>query len=103
MDYPADPGCSSPTDTDELDAGCHPSYPDFCIQPPPPDLNCDYVAPRSRFTVRHDVVDPDPHGFDSDQGGEGCETEPVTDPVGYVISSSTSAATASLGETSTLA
>jgi hypothetical protein len=25
------------------------------------------------FTVRHDVVDPDPHRFDPDRNGVGCE------------------------------
>jgi endonuclease YncB( thermonuclease family) len=74
VDYPADPGCSSPTDASELDASCHPSYPDFCIPPPPPDLNCADVAPHKDFTVRHDITDPDPHGFDGNNNGIGCES-----------------------------
>lgn len=45
------------------------SYPDFCILPPPPNLNCDDVDGRD-FTV----FPPDPHGFDLDKDGEGCET-----------------------------
>lgn len=51
---------------------CHPSYPDFCIPPPPPDLNCNSPAlgGRKRFTVRQ----PDPHGFDRDRDGVGCES-----------------------------
>jgi micrococcal nuclease len=48
---------------------CDPSYPDFCIAPPPPDLNCDQV-PGSHFTVRP----PDPHGFDGNDDGVGCES-----------------------------
>ena len=44
------------------------SYPDFCIAPPPPSLNCDDVG--NDFTV----FPPDPHGFDRDHDGEGCET-----------------------------
>lgn len=53
---------------------CHPSYPDFCIPPPPPDLDCGDI-PQKRFTVRHDVPDPDPHGFDgNDNDGIGCES-----------------------------
>jgi hypothetical protein len=48
---------------------CDPSYPDFCIPPPPPDLNCDEVN-GSDFTVRS----PDPHGFDGDSDGVGCES-----------------------------
>jgi micrococcal nuclease len=51
---------------------CHPSYPDFCIAPPPPDLDCPQMS-QKRFTVRHDVANPDPHGFDGDTDGIGCE------------------------------
>ena len=45
------------------------SYPDFCIASPPPSLNCDNVNGED-FTV----FPPDPHGFDRDHDGEGCET-----------------------------
>ena len=45
------------------------SYPDFCIPPPPPNLNCDDVDGKD-FTV----LQSDPHGFDRDKDGEGCET-----------------------------
>ena len=49
---------------------CDPSYPDVCIPPPPPDLDCADVHFRS-FRVRP----PDPHGFDgSDDDGLGCES-----------------------------
>ncbi|MFW6074834.1 MAG: thermonuclease family protein [Chloroflexota bacterium] len=48
---------------------CDPSYPDVCIPPYPPDLNCDDV-PYRRFTV----LPPDPHGFDGDNDGIGCES-----------------------------
>src|SRR3712207_3610359 len=48
--------------------GCEPSYPDVCIPPPPPDLDCGDVADR-RFTV----FPPDPHRFDGDYDGAGCE------------------------------
>ena len=50
---------------------CHPSYPDFCIPPPPPDLNCSsaLIGGRKNFTVRQ----PDPHRFDADRDGIGCE------------------------------
>ena len=48
---------------------CSPSYPDFCIPPPPPDLDCADVAPHVNFTV----LPPDPHGFDGDHDGVGCE------------------------------
>ena len=50
---------------------CDPSYPDFCIPPAPPDLNCtsSLIAGRKNFTVRQ----PDPHNFDADRDGVGCE------------------------------
>ena len=47
---------------------CHSSYPTTCIPPAPPDLDCDDVSAR-RFVVRP----PDPHGFDADGDGIGCE------------------------------
>jgi micrococcal nuclease len=55
---------------------CHPSYPDFCIPPPPPDLDCPDVKGRKPFRVRHDVRDADPHGFDRDRDGRACEPRP---------------------------
>lgn len=48
---------------------CDPAYPDFCIPPPPPDLDCPDIG-SSDFTVRP----PDPHGFDADGDGVGCES-----------------------------
>jgi hypothetical protein len=48
---------------------CDPSYPDFCIPPPPPDLDCPEVN-GSNFTVKG----TDPHGFDADNDGVGCES-----------------------------
>ena len=50
-------------------AGCDPSYPDVCIPPYPPDLNCGDI-PYCRFRV----LPPDPHGFDGDHDGIGCAT-----------------------------
>jgi micrococcal nuclease len=52
---------------------CHASYPTACIPPAPPDLDCGDITHR-RFRVRHDVPDPDPHGFDGDRDGVGCES-----------------------------
>lgn len=49
-------------------AQCDPSYPDVCIAPNSPDLNCGDV-PHRRFRV----LPPDPHGFDTDGDGIGCE------------------------------
>lgn len=48
---------------------CDAAYPDFCIPPPPPDLDCPDIG-RRNFTVRA----PDPHGFDRDRDGIGCES-----------------------------
>lgn len=47
---------------------CDPSYPDACIPSPPPDLDCGQISAR-RFTV----LPPDPHRFDGDFDGVGCE------------------------------
>ena len=47
---------------------CDPSYPTVCIPPPPPDLDCADV-PYSNFAVRG----VDPHGFDGEGDGLGCE------------------------------
>jgi len=47
---------------------CDPSYPTVCIPPPPPDLDCKDI-PYRRFRV----LSPDPHHFDGDHDGTGCE------------------------------
>ena len=52
-----------------LAEACHASYPDFCIPPPPPDLNCPNIRGPKPFRVRA----PDPHRFDRDRDGWGCE------------------------------
>lgn len=49
-------------------SNCDASYPDFCIAPPPPDLDCKDITQKN-FTVRQ----PDPHRFDADKDGIGCE------------------------------
>lgn len=67
---PLTPGPPSPTPTPTAPAvECDPSYPDVCIPPSPPDLDCRDI-PHSDFMVRP----PDPHGFDRDGDGIGCET-----------------------------
>ena len=47
---------------------CDPAYPTVCIPSPPPDLDCKDI-PFRRFTV----LPPDPHRFDGDHDGIGCE------------------------------
>ena len=48
---------------------CDSSYPDVCIPSYPPDLDCGEI-PFKKFTV----LQPDPHRFDGDKDGIGCET-----------------------------
>jgi hypothetical protein len=48
---------------------CDPHYPGVCIPPYPPDLDCDQVGYRN-----FRVLAPDPHGFDGNNDGIGCET-----------------------------
>jgi ABC-type multidrug transport system fused ATPase/permease subunit len=50
-------------------ANCDPSYPFVCIPPPPPILTCADI-PFRYFIVKP----PDPHNFDGDHNGLGCET-----------------------------
>ena len=56
------------TGTTELDGDCDASYPHFCIPSPPPLLGCEDIKQK-----RVIVVPPDPHGFDGDMDGIGCE------------------------------
>jgi hypothetical protein len=48
---------------------CDPSYPTVCIPPSPPDLDCGDITFR-RFTV----LPLDPHRFDGNKDGVGCES-----------------------------
>ena len=48
---------------------CDSSYPDACIPSPPPNLNCGDISDK-----RFEVLSPDPHGFDRDGDGIGCES-----------------------------
>ena len=60
-------GCSSPPPPPP--GNCDPAYPDVCIPSPPPDLDCPEI-PYRNFRV----LPPDPHRFDGDGDGIGCET-----------------------------
>jgi hypothetical protein len=62
-----------PPATTTTAANCAPSYPDVCIPPPPPDLDCKDI-PYRNFRVIYNVPNPDPHRFDGDHDGVGCET-----------------------------
>lgn len=48
---------------------CDPAYPELCLPSPPPDLDCGDVSKR-----RFQVLPPDPHRFDGDHDGIGCES-----------------------------
>ena len=50
-------------------SGCSPAYPTVCTPPPPPDLDCGEIPYR-----RFQVLAPDPHRFDGDNDGIGCES-----------------------------
>ena len=52
---------------------CDPSYPTVCIPSPPPDLDCGDL-PALGITGPFTVLGPDPHGFDGNQDGVGCES-----------------------------
>ena len=54
---------------DSTEGGCDASYPDVCIPPPPPDLNCGDLEYRD---IR--VLPPDPHNLDADGDGVGCRS-----------------------------
>lgn len=48
---------------------CSPSYPDVCIPPAPPDLDCKDITYRG-----FKVLLSDPHKFDGNKDGIGCES-----------------------------
>jgi heat shock protein HtpX len=67
---PPQPLIPVPTPTAAPRGDCEPSYPDFCLPPSSADsLNCDDI-PYTYFTV----LPPDPHDFDGNEDGEGCES-----------------------------
>ena len=49
--------------------GCDPSYPTLCLPLYAADLDCPQVG-----ATNFPVYLPDPHGFDRDQDGIGCES-----------------------------
>jgi len=61
-------GCTTDSKV-STQSNCDPSYPDFCIPSSPPDLDCGDIS-QKRFTV----LQPDPHRFDGDKDGIGCES-----------------------------
>lgn len=59
----------TPKPTKTPPGNCSAAYPNVCIPPPPPDLDCGDILYR-RFMV----LTPDPHNFDRDGDGIGCES-----------------------------
>ena len=47
---------------------CDPAYPQVCIPSPPPELDCKDIPYRN-----FKVLPPDPHNFDGNHDGVGCE------------------------------
>ena len=72
------PTQSQPTQSQQVQSQnqCDLSYPSVCIPPYPPDLDCGEIG-YSNFRV----IQPDPHGFDRDQDGIGCEVGSPSEPV----------------------
>jgi len=52
----------------EPTSACDSSYPTICIPSPPPDLDCIEIPYRD-----FQVTGADPHNFDADHDGLGCE------------------------------
>ena len=63
------PETSKPATTLPKEDQCDASYPDVCIPPYPPDLDCGEISYRN-----FKVLPPDPHRFDGDKNGLGCES-----------------------------
>ena len=68
-------GCEGKDPIQPTPHDCDPSYPTVCIPSPPPDLDCDEV-PEKNFKV----TGSDPHGFDADNDGIGCEGKDPIQP-----------------------
>lgn len=62
------PAATTPTVPTTPRSGCDPAYPTVCLPASPPDLDCPQITARN-FTV----LAPDPHRFDVDGDGIGCE------------------------------
>lgn len=67
-DAPAPLATPDAETTPAVSSGCDPAYPTVCIPPAPPDLDCGDITFR-----RFEVLPPDPHRFDGNHDGVGCE------------------------------
>jgi micrococcal nuclease len=66
---PGSPPAATVTQRPVAGSGCDPAYPTVCIPSPPPDLDCADVRYK-----RFRVLPPDPHRFDGEGDGLGCES-----------------------------
>ena len=64
-----DVGAPSEPVSSTQESNCDSSYPDVCIAQYPPDLDCGEISHKN-----FKVLAPDPHGFDGDNDGIGCES-----------------------------
>jgi micrococcal nuclease len=62
-------GSNTPAVTELTGDNCDPSYSGVCIPSPPPDIDCGEISEK-----RFSVSGSDPHGFDRDGDGIGCES-----------------------------
>jgi len=75
IDLPNSGDVSEDTDINDDDEqekvsnDCDSAYSDICIPSPPPDLDCGDIQDKN-----FKVGPPDPHNFDGDSDGIGCET-----------------------------
>lgn len=59
----------TPPSSQTTQPSCDPHYPTVCIPTYPPDLDCGEIS-----YANFEVLQPDPHGFDGDKDGIGCES-----------------------------
>jgi Flp pilus assembly pilin Flp len=55
-------------------AACEASYPNVCVPPPPPDLDCADLEARG-IPLPVKVIGSDPHNLDPDHDGLGCNED----------------------------
>jgi hypothetical protein len=67
VELPAPGNVTAPPEEEE--DNCDSAYPDACIPPYPPDLDCGDISEKN-----FEVGSSDPHRFDNDNDGIGCET-----------------------------
>lgn len=64
-----DTDINSDDEQEKISDDCDSAYSGICISSPPPDLDCGDI-PDKNFKVKS----PDPHNFDADSDGVGCES-----------------------------